>query len=158
MAAAAGIALAEIAGCTCQRLRRAARRASQIYDAHMAEIGLTGAQFALLAHLYAAEQRGAAATIGRLADAAGMDPTTLTRNLKPLERDGLAAREADPEDRRARRLRLTPLGQSRFAAGTVRWRNAQDDLVRRLGDEVAGRLDAALIAAMAGLEGGDESP
>lgn len=145
------IDMAAIASCTCQRLRRAARKASQIYDGRMAAVGLTGAQFALLAHLFGAQRRGAFATVSRLADAAGMDPTTLTRNLKPLERNGLIAREHDPADRRTRRLRLTELGLSRFAAGAVCWRQAQDELTQRLGPAALG-LDAALVAAMAGLE------
>ena len=45
-----------------------------------------------------------------------MDRTTLGRNLRPLERDGLLAIGADPRDRRRRALTVTPAGEARLAA------------------------------------------
>src|SRR5260370_12142115 len=66
-------------GCTCLRLRKAARRISQVYDGYVAPLGLTITQFGLLAHLRVLDGIG----VGALAEKLVMDPTTLTRNLRP---------------------------------------------------------------------------
>src|SRR4051812_39261828 len=79
------IEIPAVAGCTCMRLRRASRRITQIYDELLAPAGLTVTQFGLLANL-----RACALSIGALASRLGMDPTTLTRNLRPLQARGLA--------------------------------------------------------------------
>jgi len=42
---------------------------------------------------------------------AGLEPSTMTGMLDRMERDGLVTREADPDDRRAQRIRLTTRGQ-----------------------------------------------
>ena len=49
------LAAQEIANCTCLRLRRTARRVTQIYDQMLEPAGLTLAQFSLIAQLYAGE-------------------------------------------------------------------------------------------------------
>src|ERR1700680_525859 len=90
-------------GCTCLRLRKAARRITQIYDGYVEPFDLTITQFGLLAHLRVLD----GISVGALADKLVMDPTTLTRNLRPLERKGLVAMGPDPDDRRSRSLRLT---------------------------------------------------
>jgi DNA-binding MarR family transcriptional regulator len=50
-----------------------------------------------------------------------MDRSTVTANLKPLERQGLVRIEADPEDRRGRRIALTDAGLALLAAATPIW-------------------------------------
>jgi DNA-binding MarR family transcriptional regulator len=49
--------------------------------------------------------------LGALATAFGLDPSTITRQVRALEELGLAARTADPTDRRASILDLTPEGR-----------------------------------------------
>jgi DNA-binding MarR family transcriptional regulator len=49
--------------------------------------------------------------LGPLARRLGISPSTLTRNLERLEKDGLVAREPDPEDARASRIRRTSAGE-----------------------------------------------
>ena len=83
-------------GCTCMRLRKASRRVSQIYDRSLEPLGLTVTQFSLLGHLGSFDGIG----IGALAEKLVMDPTTLTRNLRPLQRQGFVVLAADPHDRR----------------------------------------------------------
>lgn len=46
-----------------------------------------------------------------LADLLGVDAPTVTRKIQQLERDGLVGRDADPDDRRATRIHLTPAGR-----------------------------------------------
>ena len=48
--------------------------------------------------------------LGALAMAFGLDPSTITRQVKALEDAGLATRETDPSDRRASILDVTPSG------------------------------------------------
>ena len=84
------------AGCTAMRLRRTARRVTQIYERHLEPYGLTAAQFGLLAQLRA----HAGVSIGALAELMFMDATTLSRNLRPLERRALVAFSRDARDRR----------------------------------------------------------
>ncbi|MFN8094640.1 MAG: MarR family transcriptional regulator [Vicinamibacteria bacterium] len=75
--------------------------------------GLTVAQAATLEAL-----EGGATRLGELAQRLGISPSTLTRNLARLESDGLVAREADPQDARAARVKLTAAG-TRAAARVV---------------------------------------
>jgi DNA-binding MarR family transcriptional regulator len=49
--------------------------------------------------------------LGALATAFGLDPSTITRQVQALEEMGLAARQADPTDRRASILDLTDTGR-----------------------------------------------
>ena len=49
--------------------------------------------------------------LGALATAFGLDPSTITRQVQALEEAGLAARQADPTDRRASILDLTEPGR-----------------------------------------------
>lgn len=134
-------------GCTCLRLRKAARRVTQIYDRHLEPAGLTITQFGLLAQLRGNE----GITIGTLAERLIMDPTTLTRNLRPLERRGLLAIEPDPDDRRARRLALTAAGRDAFAAAWPLWSAAQRQVETALGDPETAALHGALDRALARL-------
>ena len=79
----------DVLNCTCSRLRRAGRGVTQLYDQALEPAGLTIGQFGLLAHLATiAAGEGGGIAIGTLAHARGMDPTTLTRNLKPLVAKG----------------------------------------------------------------------
>ena len=64
--------------------RRAARALSRTYDQALAGVGLKNTQFSVL---YALSRTGPA-PIGTLAEALVMERTTLTRNLRPLEREG----------------------------------------------------------------------
>lgn len=130
----------EIANCTCLRLRRTARRVTQIYDQMLEPAGLTLAQFSLLAHLYAAD----GLSIGELAQALDTDPTTLTRNLKPLIERQLVKVHQDEGDRRRRAIALTPSGQRLLPIAYPLWRNAQSHMENLLGVRETARLNKAL--------------
>lgn len=140
-------AQAGLSGCTCLRFRKAARLVSQIYDRHLEPAGLTVTQFGLLAHL----KRHDGVNVGALAEMLVMDPTTLTRNLRPLERRGLIASEPDPRDRRSRRLSLTAKGRAALKAARPHWERAQAQIRRALGDADAAALHATLDDVLARL-------
>jgi DNA-binding MarR family transcriptional regulator len=121
----------ETAGCACLRLRKVTRRVTQLYDQALAPAGLTGPQFSVLAHL----RDAADVSIGELAERMVMDPTTLTRALRPLERDGLVAVVPAEDDRRRRVIVLTAAGRAAFRRAVPLWREAQRELARQLGRE-----------------------
>lgn len=103
--------------CLCLHAQRAARVLARRFDVALRPVGLTNGQFSLLMSL----NRPAPAGLGGVAELLAMDRTTLTANLKPLERRGLVATETDPKDRRARLLRLTPAGLALLAEALPIW-------------------------------------
>ncbi len=133
-------------GCTCLRLRKAARRVSQIYDAALQPFGLTVTQYSLLGHAKTLDGIG----IGTLAETMVMDPTTLTRNLRPLQRRKLLVLVADVRDRRNRNIHLTDAGREALARARPGWVAAQKQVATALGDTdgpaLAGTIDRLLTA------------
>ena len=107
--------------CIAQTLRRAARAATRRYEAALRPLGLTIGQFTLLAAL----DRPEPMPRGVLADALGMDRTTLTRDVAPLERRGLVLSAPMKDDGRARGLSLTPTGRGLLAGAAPAWAAAQ---------------------------------
>ena len=141
----------EIAGCTGLRLRRAARRATQIYDRALAPAGLTVTQLGVLAYLYGNDaETGAGLSINGLSERLGMDPTTLNRSLKPLEVVGMVS-SAAAQDRRVRMVMISELGRARLQQAAPLWRQAQDQVSRRLGHETTLALNGLLELSAARL-------
>jgi DNA-binding MarR family transcriptional regulator len=73
-------------------------------------------------------------TINRLAQMLVMDRTTLTRNLKLLEKQGLI-KTTPGEDRRTREVTLTDKGQQVLAQALPLWEKAQERVVKAFGAE-----------------------
>ena len=127
--------------CLCLHVQRAARALARRFDEVLRPLDLTSGQFSLLTSL----NRPSPPTIGSVADLLAMDRTTLTANLKPLERRGLIEVAVDKEDKRSRRLIITPAGRALLARAYPIWREAHtalefkiangsaDDLRRMLG-------------------------
>jgi DNA-binding MarR family transcriptional regulator len=114
--------------CACANLRRAARAVTQLYDAALRKGGLRSTQFTLLSVLTGMGEM----TQGRLAEALAMDSTTLTRTLALLHREGwIEVRPGD--DRRQRRIRITPKGTRRLEQAMPRWSAIQARLKAALG-------------------------
>ena len=114
--------------CLCLHLQRAARVIARHFDEALRPFGLTNGQFSLLMGL----NRPKPPRLTDLVPLLGMDRTTLTAALKPLERKGLVDVAADESDRRARRLVLTLAGKEVLAAATPVWRETHDALDGRL--------------------------
>jgi DNA-binding MarR family transcriptional regulator len=103
--------------CLCLHAQRAARALARRFDQALAAFDITSGQFSLLMSL----NRPEPPTIGSVAGLLAMDRTTLTANLKPLERRGLLTVAVDPKDRRNRRLALTPAGMAVLARALPVW-------------------------------------
>lgn len=131
--------------CLCLHVQRAARALARHFDAVLKPFGLTHGQFSLLMSL----NRPVPARMRDVCTLLAMDRTTLTANLKPLERRGLMAIEADPEDRRGRLLRLTPAGHAALIAALPAWEDAHGALEAGLeGDPGALRADLKVLSAL----------
>ncbi len=122
--------------CLCLHVQRAARALARRYDEALRPIGLTSGQFSLLMSL----NRPEPPTMAQVAVLLAMDRTTLTANLKPLQRRGLVEVRAGERDRRERRLVLTLPGRSVLAAAVPVWQATHKQLERLLGDSGPDRL------------------
>lgn len=137
------------AECLCFRSRRVSRVLTRLYDEALRPLGIQATQLTLMSGIAGAGERGQ--TMGRLTEMLAMDPTTLSRNLRPLERSGLAEIAKSEKDRRVRVAKLTPEGERVLSEALPIWRRAQDQVVKALGEEAAldlrDRLDATSSAA-----------
>jgi DNA-binding MarR family transcriptional regulator len=79
-------------------------------DRALAPLGLTSAQYALLASLYALSQGGAQPSQRELADFSGLKPMHVSKLIRALERAGVVARAANAADTRAVQLNVTDRG------------------------------------------------
>ena len=106
----------------------AARAVTRLYDDTLRSVGLRATQLAVLV----AVGGDNVVSITALAKFMGMDRSTLTRNLTPLERDGLI-RVGNEGWRRSRTVEITKKGHSRLREALPLWEKAQETLQRRLG-------------------------
>ena len=121
--------------CICTHLRRAARGVSRHYDEALEGFGINVAQFSLLRHL----QRLDKPSISTLAEAMGLERSTLGRTLKVLEAAGLVAL-AEGSDLRNRVVLLTAEGAERVRLAEPAWEKAQAGLVDTLGADQRDQL------------------
>ena len=122
--------------CLCLHVQRAARALARRFDDAFRPLGLTNGQYSLMMSLNRPEPPGMAAVASLLA----MDRTTLTAALKPLQRRGLLRVKADPADRRARLMMLTPKGRRLLARAVPVWKSTHLALEGLLCDGEPDRL------------------
>lgn len=117
--------------CACNQLRRSARAMTQAYDAGMGPQGLKITQMPILVGLGSAGDLPVTA----LAEALGLDRTTLTRNLKVLEERGLVCTRPGEDDARVRMVSMTPTGARELSSALARWAGVQERVEARFGSE-----------------------
>ncbi|TAJ89769.1 MarR family winged helix-turn-helix transcriptional regulator [Reyranella sp.] len=110
--------------CLCLAAQRVARTLARRFDEALRLVGLTSGQFSLLMSL----NQPAPPSIGSIAALLAMDRTTLTANLKPLERRGLVNTKVDPADRRGRLVILTAAGRTLLHDALPIWRRTQGEI------------------------------
>ena len=128
--------------CFATAARKASRRLTQFYDEALEPSGLRSTQYAILAELARSEQPP---TLAELASALVSDRSAAGHNLRPLARDGYVALEPGAEDRRERRIVLTPRGQAKQREAKELWQAAQDQFLALHGRERSEGLRAALL-------------
>ncbi|MBM3558106.1 MAG: winged helix-turn-helix transcriptional regulator, partial [Alphaproteobacteria bacterium] len=129
-------ARAALAACAGIASRAVARRITQFLDRRMEGAGLGLAQFGLMAQIATAKDD----TIGALAERMGLDPSTLSRNLRVLEQGGLIEIALVEGDQRRRAVWLTETGARRLEAALAAWRKAHGELARRLSPAAIHRM------------------
>ncbi len=137
-----GVTLEVRDACLCLHVQRAARAMARRFDEALRPHGLTNGQFSLLMSL----NRPEAPSIGSVSTLLAMDRTTLTANLKPLQRRGLVRVEVDGVDKRSRRLILTPVGRALLAEAVPAWRRTHAVIERLLNGSSPDRLRTDLLA------------
>lgn len=122
----------DVAGfCACQKLRVASRKVTRIYDEALKAAAITPAQFTMLGYIGNSD----AVSLTQLAEILGLERTTLTRNLKPLERDGLI--DISPQGyRRSRSVSLSNKGLKALEIALPLWHEAQSSLKKQLGSQI----------------------
>jgi DNA-binding MarR family transcriptional regulator len=124
---ALGAGLLPDLGCACASARRAARLVTQLYGYEMGN-RVQPSQFALLAALD--NRPGCSQTL--LGGALGLDKTTLSRNLRLMQRNGWIEL-VKAEDQRERGYRLTSAGEELLNATKPGWKRAQEKLRAAMG-------------------------
>lgn len=139
--------------CACFNLRKAARAVTSMYDEALRPTGLRATQLPLL---MIAKVLGTT-TVTQLAEAVVMDRTTLTRNLRPLEKRGLISVE-EGEDRRVRHVAIRPRGLEVLRKAIPLWHEAQARMIGGLGEErflqLVSNLNATVAVARSGTKSG----
>ena len=126
--------------CVCFASRKAARRITRFYDAHLAPAGLRITQFLTLAAL---SQAGSVA-VNALAERLDIERTAMGKMLGFLERDGLITIHPSPVDGRSRLVELTEAGRRRHAEASVLWLEAQQRFEQLNGAEKVAALRQGL--------------
>ena len=116
--------------CCCFNMRKVMRAVTQYYDRHLQPAGIRATQFTLLVALSSTSAK----TLTEIAESLVMDRTTLTRNLKPLEKLELIV-TVQPLDKRSKAYVLTEQGNEVVARGVPLWEAAQNSVVSSLGLE-----------------------
>lgn len=135
-------ARAVVADCAGWNSRLAARRITQFLDRELAQLGLTVAQLGLMAQIAATADD----TLGALAQRTGLDQSTLSRNLRTLEGEGMIEIAVVESDLRRRVVWLTEAGARRLEAAIPVWRTAHARLAKRFSPLLARRLAEATEA------------
>jgi len=126
--------------CLCLHVQRAARTLARRFDDALRPFDLTSGQFSLLVSL----NRPEPPSIGSVATLLAMDRTTLTANLKPLERRGLLKIAVDKEDKRSRRLIITAAGRSLLKKAYPVWKSTHVEIELLIAQGSADQLRNAL--------------
>lgn len=116
--------------CVCFNLRRVARVVTQFFDTEMRRHGIRSTQGTLLSALLIT----GTSTMADLSEFLGMERTTLLRNIRPLERDGLVSVEGGGQGGFVE-LSLTAKGCKRIEKLAPAWESAQRTAVEVLGKE-----------------------
>jgi DNA-binding MarR family transcriptional regulator len=117
------------ANCQCNKLRSASRKITRIYDDALRPIGIKANQFTIL---IAVSLLGPV-SITKISDKLGMERTTLTRNLSPLEKEGFV--ELHAGHGRTRNAVITVKGKAIIKKAKPAWRKAQTLVVKKIGKD-----------------------
>lgn len=122
--------------CAHANLKRAVRKVTQHFDEQLVGSDLRISQFTLLV----ASSLLGPSPLTELAIQLDLDRTTLTRNLKPLEREGLIESLPSKTDARIRTVQITPLGEQKIAIAYPLWQKAQSKITQTIDKQAYAQL------------------
>ena len=126
----------KIENCFNLKIRQANRVLTSYYDEYLRDLGLKITQFSILRCLWYLKQ----APQKELEKWLVLDQATLTRNLKPLIRDGYIQTHRSEEDGRITLVSLTDDGVTLYKQAQKRWKKAQENVSKKLGDDMSQKL------------------
>jgi len=112
-------------------MRKSSRLITQFYEDRLSAVGLKSGQFSILRAVSYLKQT----SNKELQRVLVLEQTTLSRNLKPLFRDGYLKLSADSNDARIKLISLTTTGKALYDTAEPIWQKAQNDLEEKLGSE-----------------------
>jgi DNA-binding MarR family transcriptional regulator len=131
--------------CVCFNLRWVTRKVTQFFDSEMRRHGIRPTQWSILAALMGKNSWNMA----ELSDWLGMERTTLVRNLRPLQRDGLVKATGGGRGRLVE-LAITAKGRKQMEKLMPTWKSAQRAAIKTLGEKrwsaVISDLETAALA------------
>jgi DNA-binding MarR family transcriptional regulator len=128
--------------CLCLHVQRAARALARRFDEVFRPLGITHGQFSLMMSL----NRPQPASMTSVSTLLAMDRTTLTANLKVLERKGLVNIMVNEDDKRSRLLSLTAAGKALLAQAAPIWKKEHAAIERLLEKPNPDQLRSGLVA------------
>ncbi len=126
--------------CLIFRVRALSRTLTALYEEELRPLGLKASQMNVMTAIAA----GGEARLSTLADRIALEPSSLSRVVDVMRRNGWVETVTDPDDERARLVRLTGAGNALYAEAIPLWRKAQTRARKLLGQE-----DADVFAGLA---------
>lgn len=145
-------AIAEEAGPTVHAIFRLSRANKTMIGGHLRELGLAPGQELLLLQLWDRDDCTQTDLVERL----GIDPSTVTKMLQRLERDGWVRRCRSGDDGRATLVTLTDAGRDLRYHVTALWRDLERETVGGLSPDEREQLLALLRKVESGIQGAGE--
>ncbi|NVK37827.1 MAG: winged helix-turn-helix transcriptional regulator [Gammaproteobacteria bacterium] len=125
-----------ITPCFNLKMRQASRILTSHYDGFLREMGITVTQFSIFRSLWYLKSTSQK----NLQEILVLQQTSMTRNLKPLIRDGYIQVLPSPDDGRVKLVSLTDEGKVLFQDARKAWKKAQTILASQLGEDLSQEL------------------
>ena len=126
----------QLTECSCNMLRKPARKVTQFYEGVFREVGIKPTQFTILATL----ANTGPVQLTQLADQLFLERTGLTRNLNVLERNDWIEIQPGEEDSRQRVVSLSEKGYGQLDRAIPYWQKAQKTLEKNIGKDTIADL------------------
>ena len=130
----------QLAGCSCNMMRKSARKITQFYESNLREAGIKPTQFTILATL----ANTGPLQLTQLADNLSLERTSLTRNLNILERNEWINIHPGVDDSSQRVVSLSKNGYKQLDLAVPYWQKAQKSIAKDMGQDTMTELRSTL--------------
>jgi len=126
----------QLTECSCNMMRKSARKITQFYENSLREADIKPTQFTILATL----ANTGPILLTQLADRLILERTGLTRNLNILERNAWIEIQPGEEDSRQRVISLSKKGYKQLDRTIPYWQKAQKSIAKDMGQDTITEL------------------